>query len=189
MKELTVQRVNFLHKRYAPFTYRSMVKILTLLGGALFFIYFIVFANSVYIKKKVVTSQAELKAFNEQKDQQLKVIEGMSQRTESERAEKNLADILNEGPRWSKVLKGLAKVLPQQVRLTEVKTVRNPDKRYVMSLKGRASSRTELADFVSKLGSSGEFARTELSVSTHSAGLKGGLDFEVHTQPNMKMFE
>jgi Tfp pilus assembly protein PilN len=186
---MVLQRMNFLaRKAKAAFTYKTMVFIFGALCVFIAALYGVQMMRELGIKRNIRLTKKEIGQLNERKDKQLKLVEEVSRKRVGVTDRERLAVILQSGPRWSKVLSGLASRLPGHVWLEGVRVAEDSEDEIMLVVRGKTRSQRALTNFMLRLESSGKFRRTTLLGTKGTEGSEGELRYELKTYPMLSRF-
>lgn len=152
-------------------------------------VYVFFYIREVKFRRGIDVAKEQVKMLNDQKDQQLKLVEQAGRERIGVIAKDDLTAVLNARPRWSGVLDAITKGLPTHVWLESVVVVPgdkdNPDS---VSIKGKTKSQKSLTDFIIKIESGGRFVRSEVVRAKLADATNNIMDFEMTTTPILKKF-
>lgn len=186
MKEVSINRMNFLKHVGRGFTYRDMFYIL----GAWCVFLVIIYGIQILRLYNVTSRMAQLKEqstqFSTEKDNQIKMLKSINKKFVATTAKDNVASIISSRPRWSKILRGLVRALPSEVWLDGIAVAGGGDEWYALKIKGKAKSQRALSTFIMRMEASGLFSHTALENTKLTDEKAGFFDYEMSTQPVTK---
>lgn len=188
MKGIENSRMNFIGRRWGVVTYRIMV--FAMLGWLVLLsaIYGFILLREASLRGDVNLAKKELAMLNDEKDGQIKRVETLGRGRMSAMAKGDLKGVLLARPRWSDVLKSLARSLPPQVWLEAVGVTTEKDGVRRLNVTGRAKSQRALTSFIMQLESGGQFKRTELVRAGQTGDAERALEYKINTIPVMENF-
>ncbi|MBT3182313.1 MAG: hypothetical protein HN337_07400 [Deltaproteobacteria bacterium] len=178
----STQRMNFLQHSRGAITYRTMLLALALWCAFLLFIYGIQYSRQLYINHELKTIKERSTQLEGQKQQHLDKIQKISKRRIGISAKEGVSTIIQNRPRWSKVLGNLTKSLPRQVWLDSIVVVKDEDGIDKLEIFGKAKTQRALTTFIMRVESGGMFNGTSL-ISSKSIDKDGLLNYEIVTYP------
>jgi len=183
MKEAPIKRMNFLQQSRSAITYATLLKVLVIWCVFLAFLFGVQVLRELNIKREMRNAKEAANALNMEKDGHLERIQRVSRLRVGLSAKEGLSAILQNRPRWSKVLKNLTDSLPSKVWLDSVSVVDSKTGDYEIEMFGKAKSQRALTNFIMRVESSGSFSGTSLVTSRLSGDKKGLLEYEISTRP------
>ena len=186
---ITIKRVNFLQQERHALTYKNMVFLL--IGWCLLLVlaYGVQLGRQHLVVREIRAERKVISQLNKQKDQHLEQAAQYYRRRLGGASHSDLRAILENRPRWSRVLRELTQQLPGQVWLDSVKIMLHPSEGFLIEMTGKAKSQRRITNFLMQLESSGKFVETELDKTVRG---KGGKDdvwlFRLTTHPVMTAF-
>ena len=190
LKEASLHRMNFLKHGGGRFTYRSFVYGLAAWCVFLAMLYGIQFLRYLDVKGDIKDTKMQVAKFNEEKDRQIDLVKELGRTRVGTNATGDIASIIGNRPRWSKILRGFTHALPPDVWFDIMGVTGGDEEWYVLEMKGRAKSQRSLTNFIMKLESSGLFMKTALDNTKQAGDGTGNIIYELRTQPVMeKLFQ
>lgn len=186
MKETSIRRMNFLKHGGSGLTYKTLAYGLAGWIVLLTLIYAFQYGRLWLLRDDVVQTKSRLSKLNQEKEKQVELIKLMSNRRVGITAQDNLATIIANRPRWSGMLKGIARSLPADVWLDSIKVKGGGEEWYTILIHGEAKSQRALTDFILRMESSGLFTKTALDNTKLASEASGTVNYELSTQPVMK---
>ena len=185
MKELPPShRMNFLQHSQSSLTYRFMAVVLVGWCAFLLLIYGFQFVREMMIKSNLSSIKAEIETLEKTKTHHLDRIQRLSRRRIGISAKESVSEILQNRPKWSKVLSALTGSLPSQVWLDSAAVVKDQEGNYQLEIFGRSKSQRALTTFIMRVESSVLFNGTALVNSSTTQDKDGYTNFEVTTYPS-----
>ena len=186
---MVLRRMNFLARRgKAAFTYKTMVFAFGALCVFIAALYGMQMIRELGIKRSIRLTKKEIGQLNKLKDKQLKLVEEFSRKRVGVTDRERLAVILQSGPRWSRVLSGIAGRLPGHVWLEVIRVAEDKEDEIMLIVRGKTRSQRALTNFMLRLESNGKFKRTMLLGTKRAEGGEGELRYEIKTYPMLSRF-
>jgi hypothetical protein len=185
VKEGRVHRMNFLRKSRSGFTFRDMVYAIAAWYVLLMMVYGIEMLRAYMIERRIDAAKASLVQLASEKDKQVGLARDAAKK-EGGPAKENLGLILSHRPRWSKIMRELAQVLPADVWLEAIDVTGGEEQWYTFDFKGKTRSQQSLTDFIMALEASGQVMGTALENTTKPAENEKAFQFELKTQPRVR---
>jgi Tfp pilus assembly protein PilN len=186
LKEVPINRMNFLRRGEGGLTYKGAIYIFIVWVAFLGIIYGFQFFSYLSAKADVKKTKAKITELVKEKDEQVELVKKISTRKKGMTSQEDLESILTDRPRWSRIIKGMARALPPDVWLDTVKVTGGGEEWYTLVVTGKSKTQRTLTNFILKLESSGLFNKTALGKTKFSSKDGGVIDYDLTTQPVMK---